>query len=122
MITRLRLEAVLDKPAPVRKQGQLGRPRRKGEGLPTLAARLADPKTCWQRLKINGYNGQGRTVEMASDTALWFHDGKAAVPSRWLLVRDPKSEFEPQALLGTDPKVEPLQRLSWFLRWTMEVT
>ena len=123
MITRLRLDAALYKPAPPRKKGQMGRPRRKGERLPTLAARLSDSKTNWQCLKVNWYNGQVRSVEIASDTALWLHYGKAAVPIRWLLIRDPKGEFEPQALLCTDPKVEPLQILSWFiLPWTMEVT
>jgi len=123
MITRLRLDAALYKPAPPRKAGQIGRPRRKGERLPTLAARLVDPKTCWQRLKINWYNDQVRTIEIASDTALWFHYGKAAVPIRWLLIRDPKGEFEPQALLATNINVEPLQILKWFiLRWNMEVS
>ena len=123
LITRLRLDAALYTPAPPRKQGQIGRPRRKGERLPSLAARLKDPKTSWQRLKVKWYDGQTRVIEIASDTAVWFHYGKQPVPLRWLLIRDPKGSFQPQALLCTDSKVEPLPMLQYFiLRWTMEVT
>jgi hypothetical protein len=39
------------------------------------------------------------------------------------LIRDPLSEFEPQALLSTNLYHTPLQILSWFVRrWRMEVT
>jgi hypothetical protein len=45
------------------------------------------------------------------------------VPIRWVLIRDPKQEFEPQALLCTKLDIEPTQILEWFvLRWQMEVT
>ena len=49
MITRLRLDAALYDPAPPRKPGTNGRPRLKGERQPTLAARVVDPTTVWQR-------------------------------------------------------------------------
>ena len=69
------------------------------------------------------YDGTVRTVELASQTALWYHSGKPPVPIRWVLVRDPKGEFESQALLCTDPAVAPAQILEWFvLRWQLEVT
>lgn len=42
VITRLRLDARLFAPAPPRRPGTLGRPRRKGERLPSLSERLAD--------------------------------------------------------------------------------
>jgi hypothetical protein len=46
-----------------------------------------------------------------------------ALPIRWVLVRDPQEEFEPQALLCTDLTVDPTQILEWFvLRWRLEVT
>ena len=40
VITRLRLDAALYAPAPVRRTGQHGRPRLKGKRLPKLAQRL----------------------------------------------------------------------------------
>ena len=53
VITRLRLDAALFEPAPPRPAGTVGRPRCKGDRLPTLQARLEDPKTRWQKLTIN---------------------------------------------------------------------
>jgi hypothetical protein len=42
---------------------------------------------------------------------------------RWVLIRDPQGEFEPQALVTTHLAYAPGQVLEWFVRrWTMEVT
>jgi DDE superfamily endonuclease len=124
MITRLRLDAALYCPAPPRKEGQLGRPRKKGARLPTLEQVLVDPKTGWKRVLLADWYGQGqRWVEMVSDTVVWFHNGLPALPIRWVLIRDPKGKFDPQALLCTDLTVKPEQILKWFiLRWRVEVT
>ncbi len=122
VVTRLRLDAALYEPAPLRHQGQMGRPRLKGKRLPTLAKQLSDPKTAWQPIKVTWYQGKQRCLEVASGTALWYHTGKPAVSIRWILIRDPAGEFDPQGLLCTD-KVQPLQVITWFiLRWRLEVT
>jgi hypothetical protein len=123
VVTRLRLDAALYTPAPLRRPGQTGRPRLKGERLPTLAKRLIDPKTTWQSVTVTWYGGKKRPVEVASATAIWYHTGKPPVTIRWVLIRDPEGVFDPQALLSTDPDVEPLQIVEWFiLRWRLEVT
>ena len=45
------------------------------------------------------------------------------MPIRWVLVRDPEGQFDPQALLCTDPAREPLQIIDRFVqRWPVEVT
>ena len=60
-------------------------------------------------------------MAITSQTALWYHTGKPPVPRRWVLVRDPNGEFDPQALLGTNPAIDPVQILQWFvLRWQLE--
>jgi hypothetical protein len=124
MITRFRLDAALYEPAPPRKPGQKGRPRKKGKRLPTLVQVLANPNSPWKTVVIPHWYGQGpRKVEIVSDTAVWFHNGLPALPIRWVLIRDPKGRFEPQALLCTDQKVRPEQIVQWFvLRWQVEVT
>jgi hypothetical protein len=62
-------------------------------------------------------------VEVATDIAVWYHAGKPPVAIRWVLIRDPKKEFAPQALLSTPPAQTPAQMLSWLVgRWTLEVT
>lgn len=124
IVTRLRLDAALYDPAPPRRPGQTGRPRVKGARLPTLAARIADPATAWTAVTVANWYGEGaRTVEVASDTAVWYHSGLPPVALRWVLVRDPQGRFATQALLCTDPAADPAQILAWFvLRWRLEVT
>jgi hypothetical protein len=122
IITRLRLDAALYKPAPPR-SGKVGRPRKKGKRLPTLQAILDDPQTTWQAVKVRWYDGQTQTMEMTSPTAVWYHSGKAPVPIRWVLIRDPQDGYETIALLSTSLELEPLQIVNWFVqRWQVEVT
>jgi hypothetical protein len=123
MVTRLRLDAALYDPAPPRKPGAKGRPRLKGKRQPTLTARLVDSTTVWQRCEVGWYGGGTREVELASGTAVWYHNGLPAVPIRWVLIRDPLGKFEAQALLCTDLEAIPEQIVAWFvLRWQVEVT
>src|SRR3954468_2382006 len=123
-VTRLRLDAALYSPAPPRQPKTPGRPRTKGERLPTLAKVLADQATPWQRVTVPDWYGEGeRVVEICSDTAVWRHAGLPVVPIRWVLLRDPSRRFDPQALFCTDLAQEPLQILRWFTqRWQLEVT
>jgi DDE superfamily endonuclease len=123
MITRLRLDAALHKPAPRRVPGKVGRPPVVGKRQPTLKQRLVNPKTRWRRLLVTGWYGRGeRMVEIVSATAVWNHPGRR-VPIRYVLVRDPAGELEPQAFLCTDLEAEPLDILRWFIRrWSIEVT
>ncbi len=123
VITRLRLDAALYDPAPARAPGTKGRPRRKGERQPTLAQRLADAETGWEPVTVPWYDGQQRRVELVSGTAVWYHAGMPVVPLRWVLVRDPQGEFEPQALLSIDRRLTPAQIVGYFVwRWQCEVT
>jgi hypothetical protein len=123
MISRLRLDAGLYEPAPPRQPGTLGRPRVKGARLPSLLDRLADPATAWHRIRVDGWYGRAeRRLHIASGTALWHHPGMQ-VPIRWVLVRDPEGEKEPQAFLCTDLDADPVDILRWFVRrWRVETT
>lgn len=124
LITRLRLDAALYGPAPPRREGQKGRPRKKGARLPTLEQVLENSRTVWKRLTVPDWYGEGwRKVEIVSQTAVWFHNGLPPLPIRWVLIRDPKGRFKPQALLCTDLTVKPEQIVTWFvMRWRVEVT
>jgi len=124
VVTRLRLDAALYEPAPERKPGQNGRPRKKGKRLPTLQQVLDNKETVWTTVTVSRWYSQGeREVEIVSGTCVWFHGGKPAVPIRWVLIRDPEGTFKPQALLCTDLSCDPVQILSWFvLRWQLETT
>lgn len=124
VVTRLRLDAALYGPAPERRPGQMGRPRKKGERLPSLKQRLADSKTAWQRVQVSPWYGHStREVEVATGTAVWWHPGMPVVPLRWVLVRDPEGQIDPKAFLCTDQEADPVDILRWFVRrWAVEVT
>ncbi len=124
LIARFRLDAALYLPAPQRKPGKNGRPRKKGKRLPTLEQVLKDVHTHWQKVVIPNWYGQGRReVEISSSTAVWFHCGMSPLPIRWVLIRDSKGKFKSQALLSTDLIAKPEQILKWFvMRWQSEVT
>jgi hypothetical protein len=81
IVTRLRLDAALHEPAPPY-LGQ-GRPRRKGRRLPTPQQYLDAPQTTWTTVELRWYDGQRRSMAIASQTAVWFHYGLPAVPIRW---------------------------------------
>lgn len=124
VVTRLRLDAALYQPAPARQPKQMGRPRLKGNRLATLSTRLTDAQTTWDSVQLTGwYGGVQREVELTSATAVWYHTGLPPVPIRWVLVRDPQNQFQPQAFLCTNLAVTAQQILVWFRqRWQVEVT
>ena len=124
VVTRLRLDAALYTPAPPRSAHQVGRPRCKGSRLPALQHHLDDPDTPWQTMTIHRWYGRRRrTVEVYSQTAVWYHTGLPPVPIRWLLIRDPHHTFAPQALLSTHLCLSPRQILTFFMqRWAVETT
>jgi DDE superfamily endonuclease len=124
MVCRFRLDAALYEPAPARLPKRSGRPRLKGKRLPTLEQLLQAQGQLWQAVTLPDWYGESRrAVELLSGTAVWYHPGKAPLPIRWVLIRDPLGKFRSQALLCTQLGSEPLQVLQWFTRrWQLEVT
>jgi len=123
LVSRLRLDACLhDFPAPQAK-GKRGPKPKKGARLPNLAARLADPKTRWQKRKVLWYGGEEKEVEIATGTCLWYRRGLDPVSIRWVLLRCPENSFKPEAFFCSDPQVAAEQIIAWFIaRWNIEVT
>ena len=123
VITRLRLDAALYDPAPLRAPGTRGAPRKKGARQPTLAQRAANPATAWEERTVRWYGRSTRMVKLATGTAVWYHSGMPVVPLRWVLIVDPLGTFAPQALLSTDVTRSAQQIVEWFVwRWQLEVT
>ena len=122
-ISRLRLDAALFEPAPPRLPGQIGRPRLKGRRLPSPIALLDNPDVSWSRLSVPWKDGPARTLEITSETAVWYRWGRPPVHIRWVLIRDPLCRMRTQALVCTDTEADPLRIIQWFLlRWRVEVT
>ena len=123
-IVRFRLNARLHDFAPPYKKGQMGRPPLKGERQPSLKQRLTDGQTKWRRVRFSKWYGeQNKRMEIASGKALWYRAGKVAVPIKWVLVRDPKGNHDPIAILCTDLKMARMEIVQHFVnRWQVEVT
>ncbi len=124
VITRLRLDAALYELLPDQPKGKVGRPRKKGQRLPTLQQVLETATTRWTQMTIPQWYGQG-AKEMFTTTgiAIWYHTGKAPVPIRWVLLKAADGSGEVAALLSTNLNLSALQIINYFIRrWTMEVT
>jgi len=124
VVSRLRLDAALYRKARARRKGQLGRPRKKGNRLSTLQAVIDHPKTKWKAVSIgNWYGEKNRKIEVVSGKCVWYHTGKEEVPIRWVVIRDPHSKFETQAIFSTRTEASPKKIVEWFSkRWQVEVT
>ena len=124
-ITRLRLEAALYAPASCACPPATRATPEERSAAPDLAAptegypHAGDPA---DREQVGGGGGT-RTVEICTETAVWYQRGLPPVELCWVLIRDPQDEFEPPALLSTRLTHQPAQIVEWFVRrWTMEVT
>ena len=94
-------------------------------GVDNLAPRVRHKFACDGDVSVRAewYGNKPRKLEIVSDTAVWYHSGLPPAPIRWVLVRDPAGEREPQAFLSTDLAATPEQVLQWFvMRWRMETT
>ena len=117
--SRLRMDAALWTPAPARRPGQNGRPRRRGERLPTPAAWVA-ARRCWHRLSLSLY-GRQVTTQVCTKTALWYKALRDQ-PIRIVLVRDPHGRRRDEAFFCTDLQTGAAAILSTYARrWTLEV-
>jgi SRSO17 transposase len=122
LTSRLRRDAALHALPTARQPSQRGRPRRKGDRLPTLE-RLADlPTTTWQQATVRRY-GKRATVTLAAITCLWYHVHRAR-PVQVVLVREHGHDrgFD-LALVSTDLKATPSELVERYsARWAIEVT
>ena len=119
MISRLRMDAALWTPPPLRQHGQCGRPRRRGSRLPTPQA-MAVARTSWHHLPVQLY-GRNLVTQVFGLTALWYVALREA-PLRIVVVRDPAGRRRDEAFFCTDTSVHPSFILeSYARRWSLEV-
>jgi hypothetical protein len=120
VISRLRLDAALYAPPPPRRPGQKGRPRRRGDRLPSLTQVLAGRRR-WQRLPLVLY-GRAVTPRVFTLTALWY-GALREQQVRIVVVRDPSGRRRDEAFFCTDLDRDAAFILETYARrWTLEVT
>jgi hypothetical protein len=127
LVARLRLDASLYGAPRKQPEGKRGPKPKKGERQRSLGERAKDGRTRWKTQQVCWYGGQQATIQYVTGVSLWHTSGVDPVPIRWVLVRGLDEATgtctQPAALLCSDPDVEPMQILAWFLkRWSIEVT
>jgi hypothetical protein len=119
VISRLRLDAALWTVPPRRRQ-QRGRPRRRGQRLPTPKV-LAQAHRAWQPLSVQLY-GQTVLTQVFALRALWYTAVRDQ-PLRIILVRDPSGRRHLDAFFCTAVSADAGFILTAYARrWTLEVT
>jgi hypothetical protein len=123
MVSRLRLDARLyhfpTPPVP----GRRGPKPKKGKRQRSLKTWAKRSDTPWQTVEITWYGGEKRTLQVLSQTALWYRVGLDPVPIRWVLVHDPQDQLQDEAFFCTDLNASVKQILAWVIqRWNVEVT
>jgi hypothetical protein len=120
VVSRLRLDAALWAPAPRRRPGQKGRPRRRGARLPT-PQQIAARGRQWRALAVTIY-GRTVTTQVRPVRALWYaalRDHPVAI----VLVRDSTGKRRDEAFFCTDAAAEARFLLEAYARrWCLEVT
>jgi hypothetical protein len=123
VIGPLRMDAALWTLPPARQPGQRGRPRKRGERLPTPTAQ-AQTRTAhdtWHPVQVTLY-GRRVTPLVFRGTALWYSVLPDA-PMRYVVVRDPRGHRQDAAFCCTDLSVTVAFLLETYAtRWTLEVT
>ena len=120
VISRLRLDAALYAPPPARRPGQKGRPRRRGERLPTLSQQIARRRR-WTVLPVVLY-GRAVSPRIFTLEALWYGALRSQL-IRIVVVRDPSRRRRDEAFFCTDLQQDPAFMLQTYAaRWTLEVT
>jgi hypothetical protein len=98
-----------------------GRPRKKGDRLPTPATMFQDPTVRWSEIKVFCYGKEIRLM-VHHLTALWYHSA-GQEPVCVVLCRDPNGKHPDIVLFDTDVTASAADIIvRYAARWSIEVT
>jgi hypothetical protein len=121
LISQVHPKGVLYEPAPPRRKGQRGAPRKKGERLPDLQGWANDARSPWQELPFDQY-GLHTTLQVKSQQALYYKAGKDRLLNI-VLTRDKTGKRPDHRFYCTRLDWDARQILSTYAsRWALEVT
>jgi len=106
--------------APPPYNGQ-GRPRVKGDKLPTPAEVVAGARRT--RLAVAWYGGGRRRVAVVTGTGHWYKSGVGLVAVRWVYVHDLSGTHRDDYLFSTDVQMTAKEIIETYTgRWNIETT
>lgn len=111
-------------PPPPGRKSRCGRPRVKGEKLPSPQQVVeATPPDKRRRATVGWYGGGKRRVELVSGTGHWYKGGGGLVELRWVFVHDLSGTHRDEYFYCTDPAMPPERIVTLYTgRWCIEVT
>ena len=121
LIGRGRLDAALYAPAPKRRPGQMGRPRVRGQRLPSPEQRARAKNAPWKRVRVEVY-GKVATVNVLVIDALWYVAAGSEVV-RLVVVRGFPGHEKDDVFVCTDSRMSARDIIEIYSRrWSLEVT
>jgi hypothetical protein len=122
LVSKFYGDAALYEPPPPRTQGTIGRPRVKGQKLPSPREVVAQ-RTRRTRLVVAWYGGTRRDVEIVTGTGHWYRIGEDLVAVRWAYVHDRTGTHRDEYFFTTDMAMQPQQMVECYTqRWSLETT
>jgi len=121
VVGRFYPDANLYEPPPTVLGRQQGRPRKKGNKLPSPQEVVARSRRT--RLHVSWYGGGMRDVAVVTGTGYWYKSGVGLVEVRWVFVRDLSGTHRDEYFFSTDVRMTARQIIETFTgRWSLEVT
>ena len=118
LTSRIRKDAALFKLPPIRKQGQRGRPRKKGDRLPPLGE-MAESGVWWKHVTVNE-RGKMRERLVLRFEALWYHVC-GQKPVLVVISRDPEGKERDDYFFTTDLEASGEEVIGLYAgRWSIE--
>jgi hypothetical protein len=115
-------DAALYEPPPPRPRGTIGRPRVKGQKLPSPQAVVANTAQRI-RLTVAWYGGSTRDIEVVTGTGHWYRIGEALVEVRWVYVHDCTGTHRDEYFFTTDMTMKVQHIVECYTqRWSIETT
>lgn len=115
------MNSAVYKPPGPKRPGDRGRPRVRGDRLPSPQERANAPTAKWRTVKVSIY-GVPAFVKVIVFNALWQKRGKG-VFLRFVVIRDWPGHDKDDVLICTEPTQSPQWIIETYcLRWPLEVT
>ncbi len=125
LITRAKSNIRFFKLAP-QKTGKKGRPRTKGERLPSVKEMREDPALKWTQILVEGYGGTDKICFAATKECLWDPaEGGGPIHVQLVFVKDSDVDINSPVfcLITLAPRISPAQIVGgYIMRWSQEVT
>jgi hypothetical protein len=106
---------------PPKHKARIGRPRVKGDKLPSPQEEVAANKR--HKSVVGWYGGQKRHIEFVSGSGYWYKAGQGLVPIRWVFVHDLDGTHEDRYFYSTDVSFSASKIVTLYTtRWSIEVS